>query len=182
LFFSTTKKTRSIFRGGLSNRRITFQKTMEVEQAYIDFAIKLAKADTTVTSFQFIQLCGNVIAARKFQVDMNAMKFIMSALLMPHARIIDGKALLSTPALPFGNASEAFEFMTKTLKMNMDDVALIPEGRKISFALSVNGLKKLGERFSGAEKLLSHAQWMQTASELYACEVQKKQSRMLTEL
>jgi hypothetical protein len=170
LFFSTTKKTRSIFRGGLSNRRITFQKTMEVEQAYIDFAIKLAKADTTVTSFQFIQLCGNVIAARKFQVDMNAMKFIMSALLMPHARIIDGKALLSTPALPFGNASEAFEFMTKTLKMNMDDVALIPEGRK------------LGERFSGAEKLLSHAQWMQTASELYACEVQKKQSRMLTEL
>jgi hypothetical protein len=100
---------------------------MEVEQAFIDFAMKLAKVDPSVTSFQFIQLCGDVISARKFQVDMNAMKFIMTALLLPHARIIDGTALLSTPALPFGNSSEAFEFMTQTLKMNMDDVALMPD-------------------------------------------------------
>lgn len=111
---------------------------------------------------EFIATCAKKVACERFGQDYEVIRFMIASLLYPTRHMFDGSILVEHQLIPFGNDSEAFMYLTRTLKLQTHEIRLsrIERGRKVSFCLSLEGLKKCAAVFDKVGVAMLHAQWV----------------------
>lgn len=121
--------------------------------------------DNPMAIGEFFTTCTERIACQRFGQEANIIKGIIACMAYPTYRIFEGTFLLNHDEIPFTNTSELFTYLTQTLHLNSNEVALLHDQdiNRIEFCLSIQGLRKCALVFEPIRVAILHADMIMVA-------------------
>jgi hypothetical protein len=129
--------------------------------------------DTPMAVGEFFTICTERVACERFGQEFSMIRGMIACMFYPTYRIFEGRLLINDDQIPFTNTSELFTYLTQTLHLEPNEIALHEEQdiNKVGFALSIQGLRKCATVFESIRVALLHAEMITKAYE----EVKKNQ-------